>query len=193
MTSNRLRSLLEKQRGILQVRTVKLKKLRDAEKRMRQQCSVAQKGPAGLDDTQYHHREIPEEAVGDIAAFWRSVWEVEGNHEPHHWSIRAWKDEVRQRLHETVEGAPPDEAEVWQTVISQTKNWKAPGPDRLHGFWLKAFGRAAGLLRETLEGVLDGTEEMPAWLVRGRTVLIPKEGSKGEPYKFRYIAYTDCL
>lgn len=39
-------------------------------------------------------------------------------------------------------------------------------------------------------GDIKGEEQMPAWMVRGRTVLIPKEGCTGCPEQYRPIT---CL
>ncbi len=55
----------------------------------------------------------------------------------------------------------------------------APGPDKIHGFWLKAFPETNSLLKQKMWCIMDGEEEMPKLMVRGRTVLIPKEGFTG--------------
>ena len=38
--------------------------------------------------------------------------------------------------------------------------------------------------------VMDGESELPEWLVRGRTVMLPKEGCTGRPDQYRPIT---CL
>ncbi len=68
--------------------------------------------------------------------------------------------------------------------------WKAPGPDCLPAFWLRAFPQITEKLKQSLWDLMDGTVEIPEWLVCGRTVMIPKEGCVGRPDQFKPIA---CL
>ena len=70
----------------------------------------------------------------------------------------------------------PCREEAWEEALKKLKNWKAPGPDGLPGFWYKAFILMATNAELLLWKVLDGEVEMPGWLVRGRTVMIPKPG-----------------
>ena len=61
--------------------------------------------------------------------------------------------------------------------IRRMTNRKAPGPDRVRGFWFKKLP-----LHSALTGALQdrvGREEVPAWMVKGRTVLIQKDFAKG--------------
>ncbi len=68
--------------------------------------------------------------------------------------------------------------------------WKAPGLDKIHGFWHKAFPRINSLLRDCMWKIMDGINEMPDWVVRGRTVMIPKDGFIGRADQYRPIT---CL
>ena len=71
-------------------------------------------------------------------------------------------------------------------------NWKAPGPDRVCAFWYKAFPRLSALLRDCLWRLAEGVDQIPAWFIRGRTVLIPKPGCEGKPEQFRPITCLNC-
>ncbi len=62
--------------------------------------------------------------------------------------------------------------------LKQT-GWKAPGPDGITGFWWKAFPMAAECLKVLLRQVLDREAEVPVWMVKGRTVLLPKTAEWG--------------
>ena len=62
--------------------------------------------------------------------------------------------------------------------IRKMSNWKAPGPDGVRGFWFKKFDNLHGILRDVLQKCLD-EGVVPEWMVKGRTVLIQKDPSKG--------------
>ena len=72
--------------------------------------------------------------------------------------------------------------------LRKMPNWKNPGPDGMHGYWLKKFTalheKIATHLNECLRSV-------PEWLTEGRTVLVLKDkGKEGEVSNFRPIT---CL
>ena len=58
-------------------------------------------------------------------------------------------------------------------------NWKAPGPDGIHGFWLKKLPAYHQTIAEQLEKIVNGEEESPGWMTSGRTVLCIKDSKKG--------------
>ena len=72
------------------------------------------------------------------------------------------------------------------------KSWTAPGPDGIPGYWLKKFKSTADLIKHLLWKVLDGETEIPEWLVKGRTVLLPKDGWEGKPDQFQPITCLNC-
>ena len=57
-------------------------------------------------------------------------------------------------------------------------NWKAPGPDDIHGYWLKNFRtlhqRMAGQLQHCINNHLA-----PEWMTIRRTARVQKNKSKG--------------
>ena len=70
--------------------------------------------------------------------------------------------------------------------LQRVKNWKAPGHDAIHGYWLRSLtsihSRFAGQLQETF---WEGPSE---WMTRGRTVLVMKDVNRGmTPSNFRPI------
>ena len=70
-------------------------------------------------------------------------------------------------------------------------NWKAPGPDRLHVFWVKKLTALHERIAAQLNSILRQPQSMPEWLVKGRTVLIRKDMNK-EPTPDNYRPIT-CL
>ena len=57
-------------------------------------------------------------------------------------------------------------------------NWKSPGPDLVHGFWLKIFSSLHERVGYQLKECLD-SGFVPSWLTKGRTTLLQKDKSKG--------------
>ena len=57
-------------------------------------------------------------------------------------------------------------------------NWKSPGPDLVHGFWLKNFISLHGRVRLQLKEFLH-SGFLPSWVTRGRTSLLKKDKGKG--------------
>ena len=71
-------------------------------------------------------------------------------------------------------------------------NLKAPGPDGLHGFWLKKFTS----LRQAMVHLHDCIEtgENPNWMVESRKVLRKKDAIKWNAIgNYRQIACLDLL
>ena len=69
--------------------------------------------------------------------------------------------------------------------------WKAPGPDGLHGFWLKKN------LHQPMVKHLDDciqTGDVHNWILESRTVLIQKDARKGNAVgNYRPIACLNLL
>lgn len=77
-----------------------------------------------------------------------------------------------------------DREGAWTRTLKRMKGWTAPGPDGITGFWLKAFPGVMCSLKRMYWEVLDQEREVPEWLVRGRTVLIPK-GDEWAAHQYR--------
>ena len=58
-----------------------------------------------------------------------------------------------------------------KALLKKFPNWKAPGPDGVQGYWLKNFVSLHSKLAEHLNLCLE-TGKTPAWMTKGRTVLI---------------------
>ena len=72
-------------------------------------------------------------------------------------------------------------------------NWKSPGPDLIHGFWLKNFSSLHEWVMLQLKECLH-TRLLPSWLTRGRTSLLQKNKGKGNVVgKYRPIAFLPLM
>ena len=127
----------------------------------------------------------------EIQMFWKSVWEDKGSYQLDHPAIAAWKEDMREQSKPMPDDSEPlDREEAWTKALKKLTNWTAPGPDGIPGYWLKVFNKTINHLKRMYWEILDQTTDAPSWLVRGRTVLIPKEGCEGKPEQFRPIT---CL
>jgi hypothetical protein len=108
----------------------------------------------------------------ETESFWKSIWSPEDPHvtEP-------------DNTYPFNEIATTQQEECTITVqdlkrqLRKTANWKAPGHDGLHGFWLKYIPCFHQKLTEALNKCLK--EGIPEIFTSGRTVLIQKDTAKG--------------
>ena len=75
-------------------------------------------------------------------------------------------------------GSVQIDQEKVQKQLSKLPKWKACGPDKVHGYWLKTFDSVHGRVSKHFQDCVD-TGEVPNWMVTGRTTLIIKDVSKG--------------
>ena len=106
--------------------------------------------------------------------FWSNLWSKNGTHNEN----AKWLKDLKTSMN----GKPKQEefsinSGKVQNVLSKIPNWKAPGPDGVQGFWLKNFKSMHQWLVKYLAECYKGTT--PAWMTKGKTVLIQKDKSKG--------------
>ena len=65
-----------------------------------------------------------------------------------------------------------------KTTLKRISNWKAPGHDRIQGFWFQKFTSIHGRLAQEMNRCLQGTQ-VSDWMTKRKTTLIPKDPSKG--------------
>ena len=164
--------------------------LREAEKLLkqhRQREQFAAGGPKRVLSNSKHDTTTTTPNLSDMQEFWGNLLGVEGEFDKLHPGIVKW----RQPLKEIDRPASPEfDHELWLRVLGRMKNWKAPGRDKLHGYWWKCFPLFRERVGVALWAVTRNPTQIPAWIVHGRTVLIPKEGCEGRPEQFRPIT---CL
>ena len=191
-TQKRLRSLREKQAALLRVKTLQKQRSTRKEAETLANKMMRVHGPTSINGRAPTKLPTAEDLQG-ISRFWKGVWEETGTCDLSHTDIVAWKRRMRTQS----EPAPEDETlsrEVaWEGALKKLRNWTAPGPDGIPGYWLRRFSKTVRPLEEMLSGILDQTCGAPDWLVRGRTVLIPKEGSTGQPDQYRPITCLNTM
>ena len=58
-------------------------------------------------------------------------------------------------------------------------NWKAPGKDKVQGYWIKNLTQMHSRIAEQLNKILIGEDGKPEWMTYGHTVLCQKDTAKG--------------
>lgn len=90
---------------------------------------------ARLSDSTKHDVDPP--PLDDTLKFWKELWEnpcqLDISILPHINEALGSVDSMN---------VPVITAEIFAYAVSRIKNWKAPGPDCLHGYWLKRFTAA---------------------------------------------------
>ncbi|CAK1599864.1 unnamed protein product [Parnassius mnemosyne] len=80
---------------------------------------------------------------------------------------------------------PDDVAEA----VRRAPNWKSPGLDGLHHYWLKGFVVCHAVLARQFQEALD-QKSLPSLFTTGITYLVPKDRDTIDPSKYRPIT---CL
>ena len=124
-------------------------------------------------DVKHENSETPDKAASK--EFWENIWSVKAGHrEDAGWlkDIKEGMTNIRKQQDVTIS------LDDVKGGIRKMKNWKAPGPDWVRGFWFKKFPSLHENLTEALKDCLE-SGETPEWMVKGRTVLIQKDPVKG--------------
>ncbi|XP_030747689.1 uncharacterized protein LOC115876144 [Sitophilus oryzae] len=75
-------------------------------------------------------------------------------------------------------------------ALKKAKNWKAPGYDQIHNFWLKKFTASHESLARCFTKALNDPTTLPRHISEGITYLIHKKGDQNNPHNYRPIT---CL
>ncbi|XP_063377562.1 uncharacterized protein LOC134664747 [Cydia fagiglandana] len=120
--------------------------------------------------------------------FWRSIWSVPVGHTEGSWMS------VVERECESIEpmGAVTISPDDVSCAIRTAQNWKSPGPDGLHNFWLKWFRCSHSCLAAQFQQALE-LGSLPPSLTTGVTFLLYKSGSTTEAKNYRPITCLPTL
>ena len=99
---------------------------------------------------------------------WEGIW---GNLVTHNKQAACLQD-IKEKESERIRQRFPEI--TTSTVRNQLKripNWKAPGPDEVHGYWLKNFRALHQRMAEQLQHCINN-HQAPEWMATGRTVVV---------------------
>ncbi|CAG5053951.1 unnamed protein product [Parnassius apollo] len=111
---------------------------------------------------------VPNQA--DTVAFWRSLWSEPVNHSEGPWTEVVASQCAGIRSMNPVIITPDDVAEA----VRRAPNWKSPGLDGLHHYWLKGFVVCHAVLARQFQEALN-QKSLPSLFTTGITHLVPKD------------------
>ena len=122
----------------------------------------------------------------DVKSFWENLYKRRDHNEKATWLEEEEKEMKRK------------EKAIWEDITSdditstskKLSNWKGPGLDQVHNFWLKHLTSLHPQLSKGYNFIVKNPQLAPEWLTRGRTTLIHKKGPTEEARNYRPIT---CL
>ncbi|CAG5054567.1 unnamed protein product [Parnassius apollo] len=118
----------------------------------------------------------------DTVAFWRGLWSEPVNHSEGPWMEVVASQSASVTPMDPVTITPEDVAEA----VRRAPNWKSPGLDGLHHYWLKGFVVCHAVLARQFQEALD-QKSLPSLFTTGITHLVPKDQDTTDPSKYRPI------
>ena len=107
--------------------------------------------------------------------FWNEIWSGRKEHNKEAEWLRQLKKDLGNQQQQNII--------ITKDMVSKQcrrmPNWKAPGMDRVQGFWLKKLTSLHERIAEQLSLIVNGDVRMPRWLTLGRTILCLKDPNKG--------------
>ena len=77
----------------------------------------------------------------------------------------------------TVSKNYPIHLKAFQQVLSSMKNNGASGPDNITAYAIKRLTSTYTFLVDTFVDIFENANPFPGWLVKGKTILLPKKQS----------------
>jgi hypothetical protein len=125
--------------------------------------------------------------INEIKEFWSNIWsnEVQFNNQAE------W---IPNLENEVPDSNNPHHIQISREIliknINSSHNWKFPGGDQIHNFWLKKFTCIHKCLLDHFNGFIREPNTFPEFLAHGITYLKPKDSDTKNPSKYRPIT---CL
>ncbi|CAG5014188.1 unnamed protein product [Parnassius apollo] len=108
----------------------------------------------------------------NTVAFWRGLWSEPVNHSEGPWTEVVASQCASITPMDPVIITPDDVAEA----VRRAPNWKSPGLDGLHHYWLKGFMVCHAVLARQFQEALN-QKSLPSLFTTGITHLVPKDQS----------------
>ena len=130
---------------------------------------------------------MPPPPAQETREFWSKIWSTP----EHHNQGASWIQNVKEKYTNVEQGDRfVISLEEMKNALGNMAPWKAPGPDGVQAYWVKQFTSLHERMVDQMQECVEASE-IPSWITRGRTVLIPKDLTKGNvPSNYRPIT---CL
>ena len=107
--------------------------------------------------------------------FWKNIWRNSFKHN----AKVSWCKDVKQQCSELCQQEEISiTTEMMKDAFKKSSLWKALGPDGVQRYRIKTFSALYEKIGKQINEAVQ-TGEVPEWLTRGRTVLIPKDPKTG--------------
>lgn len=122
--------------------------------------------------------------------YWESIWSEKTT-----FSLESsWLKTIEETSREIpIMTKPKITEEDLLNCLKRTPNWKAAGPDKIQGFWLKQFTSLHSKLAKLFDRTLTDPKLFPTYLTTGVTYLLPKKGDLEDPKNYRPITCLPTL
>nr|XP_037873333.1 uncharacterized protein LOC119629884 [Bombyx mori] len=121
----------------------------------------------------------------DMSTFWKNIWSIPIGH-----SEGEWIQTVRRECESYKEMDPITISAIdVSRAVRSMPNWKSPGPDGLHSYWIKWIRSSHERLAAQFQQALE-MGSLPDFMTSGITYLIYKSGNTSDPKNYRPIT---CL
>ncbi len=142
----------ENLRALLQIGMLKERKRRETIALGKAQTKFRKQGPRSLRPQLGEKKgDMDLAGVEEIGEFWRGIWEERGQYDLRHPALERWKEKEKERGTEDRPEAPHvGRDSKWHLEVKGMACWKAPGPDKIHGFRHKAFPQTNSLLKNRM-------------------------------------------
>ena len=119
--------------------------------------------------------------------YWTSIWSYPKNYKNNAPWIRTLENQFSPL--DPMKDPEITKKEI-EIIIKKVANWKSPGPDKIHNFWLKYLTAAHTPLAQSFTEALQEPCKFPKHLTIGNTYLLYKKGDYHQPENYRPIT---CL
>ncbi|KAI5727844.1 hypothetical protein M8J77_007609 [Diaphorina citri] len=126
-------------------------------------------------------------SASSLYNFWNKVWGISKFHNP---NARWIQEEIQRMDHVPMMNNIQISTLDILHAIKYTNNWKSPGTDHIHNYWLKHFTNVHPVLARQFQDCIVNPSLFPTFLTEGVTYLLPKNDNIDNPANYRPIS---CL
>lgn len=125
----------------------------------------------------------------NMETFWKGIWSNAAEHEDSI-LIKPEREANANVVHMNPVNITVTDIE---SAVKKTTNWKAPGPDKIQNYWLKAFPSTHAMIAEAFNNLIENPNLTPSTLTEGITYMKSKDADTENPAKYRPITCLSTL
>ena len=131
----------------------------------------------------------------DIETFWSSIWTKSSTHNENATWLKTLEENYCKNV--TLKDYQIN-IKTFKEILTSMKDNRAPGPDKINAYAIKKLPSTHKFLVNAFVDAFDNNKPLPNWLVKGKTILLPKNQETGITKNYRclnitYKLYTSLL